>query len=73
MRKLGAIGDKETENEVLLLERDVPHLPFSAAVQKDLPIMPWNITDEVSTTDGQVIALLYEPNKFVKRTCTWSS
>lgn len=65
MRKLGAIGDKETENEVLLLERDVPHLPFSAAVQKDLPIMPWNITDEVSTTDGQLITLLYEPNKFV--------
>ena len=41
------IGDKETENEVLLLERDVPHLPFSAAVQKDLPAMPWGITDEV--------------------------
>ena len=49
MRKLGAIGDKETENEVLLLERDVPHLPFSAAVQKDLPVMPWKITDEVYT------------------------
>ncbi|XP_020612020.1 exosome complex exonuclease RRP44-like [Orbicella faveolata] len=46
VRKLGAIGDKETENEVLLLERDVPHLPFSAAVQKDLPVMPWKITDE---------------------------
>ena len=47
VRKLGAIGDKETENEVLLLERDVPHLPFSVAVQKDLPAMPWSITDEV--------------------------
>lgn len=46
VRKLGVIGDKETENEVLLLERDVPHLPFSAAVQKDLPAMPWGITDE---------------------------
>ncbi|PFX23563.1 Exosome complex exonuclease RRP44 [Stylophora pistillata] len=46
VRKLGAIGDKETEKEVLLLERDVPHLPFSAAVQKDLPTMPWSITDE---------------------------
>ena len=32
---------------MLLLERDVPHLPFSAAVQKDLPAMPWGITDEV--------------------------
>lgn len=46
VRKLGTIGDKETENEVLLLERDVPHLPFSAAVLKDLPAMPWSITDE---------------------------
>lgn len=46
VRKLGAIGDKETENELLLLERDVPHLPFSAAVLKDLPVMPWSITDE---------------------------
>ena len=25
VRKLGPIGDKETENEVLLLEHDVPH------------------------------------------------
>lgn len=47
MRKLGEIGDKETENEVLLLEHDVPHLPFSAAVLKDLPSMPWEITKEV--------------------------
>ena len=50
MRKLGAIGDKQTENELLLLERDVPHLPFSAAVLKDLPVMPWSITDEVRNT-----------------------
>lgn len=51
---------------MLLLERDVPHLPFSAAVQKDLPVMPWEITDEVYTaafslqelcTDGELIAL----------------
>ena len=25
VRKLGPIGDKDTENEVLLLEHDVPH------------------------------------------------
>ena len=28
MRKLGPIGDKDTENEVLLLEHDVPHGEF---------------------------------------------
>ena len=47
MRDLGEAGDKETENEVLLLEHDVPHQPFSAAVLRDLPTMPWEITDEV--------------------------
>jgi exosome complex exonuclease DIS3/RRP44 len=48
VRKLGDIGDKVTENELLLLEHDVPHLAFSATVQKDLPSMPWAITQEVS-------------------------
>lgn len=47
MRKLGAIGDKETENEVLLLEHDVPHCNFSEAVLSNLPKMPWVITEEV--------------------------
>ena len=28
VRKLGPIGDKDTENEVLLLEHDVPHGEF---------------------------------------------
>lgn len=46
VRELGEIGDKETENEVLLLEHDVPHQSFSQAVLADLPQMPWNITDE---------------------------
>lgn len=46
VRCLGAIGDKETENEVLLLEHDVPHLPFSEAVLSFLPKMPWCITKE---------------------------
>ena len=45
VRDLGPIGDKETENEVLLLEHDVPHLPFSPAVLKDLPVLPWMISD----------------------------
>ena len=41
---LGDIGDKETENEVLLLEHDVPHQSFSLSVLADLPQMPWEIS-----------------------------
>ena len=43
---LGEIGDKDTENEVLLLENDIPHQSFSATVLADLPQMPWNITED---------------------------
>lgn len=46
VRKLGNIGDKETENEVLLLEHDVPHSNFSETVLSCLPKLPWIITDE---------------------------
>ncbi|XP_033754703.1 exosome complex exonuclease RRP44-like [Pecten maximus] len=46
VRKLGNIGDKETENEVLLLEHDVPHSNFSEAVLACLPKLPWIITEE---------------------------
>ena len=49
VKELGTIGDKETENEVLLLEHDVPHLPFTPAVLKDLPQMPWSIADDELT------------------------
>ena len=45
VRELGLIGDKETENEVLLIEHDVPHQAFSTAVLADLPQLPWRITD----------------------------
>uniref|UniRef100_A0A8C4VDV7 Protein DIS3 homolog n=1 Tax=Gopherus evgoodei TaxID=1825980 RepID=A0A8C4VDV7_9SAUR len=38
--------NKETETEVLLLEHDVPHQPFSQAVLSFLPKMPWSITEE---------------------------
>ena len=53
VRDLGLIGEKMTENEVLLLEHDVPHLPFSPAVLKNLPLLPWSITeeDEAKRTD----------------------
>jgi exoribonuclease R len=48
VRALGKIGDKDTENEVLLLEHDVPHSKFSEAVLSCLPKLPWVITDKVS-------------------------
>ncbi|KAM3935612.1 exosome complex exonuclease RRP44 [Leptodactylus fuscus] len=46
VKNLGTAGDKETETEVLLLEHDVPHQPFSQAVLSFLPQMPWSITPE---------------------------
>ncbi|KZC14228.1 PREDICTED: exosome complex exonuclease RRP44 [Dufourea novaeangliae] len=45
VRALGEIGDKATENEVILLEHDVPHSRFSDAVLSSLPKMPWCITE----------------------------
>lgn len=47
VRALGQLGDKNTENEVLLLEHDVPHSKFSKEVLSCLPKLPWIITDEV--------------------------
>ena len=49
VRDLGEIGDKATENEVLLLEHEVPHQSFSQAVLADLPRLPWTISDEDRT------------------------
>ncbi|XP_072884204.1 exosome complex exonuclease RRP44 [Hemitrygon akajei] len=46
VKTLGNAGDKETETEVLLLEHDVPHQPFSQAVLSFLPKMPWGITEQ---------------------------
>ncbi|KAM3606158.1 uncharacterized protein V6R79_011665 [Siganus canaliculatus] len=46
VRSLGNAGDKDTEQEVLLLEHDVPHQAFSQAVLSFLPKMPWSITPE---------------------------
>lgn len=53
VRALGKIGDKETENEVILLEHDIPHSRFSDAVLSSLPKMPWTITDVVRTTNAR--------------------
>uniref|UniRef100_A0A3P9P409 Protein DIS3 homolog n=1 Tax=Poecilia reticulata TaxID=8081 RepID=A0A3P9P409_POERE len=46
VRSLGGAGEKDTEEEVLLLEHDVPHQAFSQAVLNFLPKMPWSITPE---------------------------
>uniref|UniRef100_A0A4W6DQ62 Protein DIS3 homolog n=1 Tax=Lates calcarifer TaxID=8187 RepID=A0A4W6DQ62_LATCA len=46
VRSLGGAGEKNTEEEVLLLEHDVPHQAFSQAVLSFLPKMPWAITPE---------------------------
>lgn len=46
VKALGLIGDKETENEVLLLEHDVPCYPFPQAVLDCLPTLPYKISDE---------------------------
>merc|ERR1712142_867341 len=46
VRALGKIGDKATENMVLLLEHDIPHSSFSEAVLDCLPKLPWIITPE---------------------------
>lgn len=48
VRALGPLGDKDTENEVLLLEHDVPHSKWSEEVLSCLPRLPWIITNEVS-------------------------
>ncbi|KAJ8979654.1 hypothetical protein NQ317_006365 [Molorchus minor] len=46
VRALGKIGDQTTENEVILLEHDVPHSQFSEEVLSCLPKLPWIITEE---------------------------
>ncbi|KAI5637391.1 RNB domain-containing protein [Phthorimaea operculella] len=46
VRALGPIGDKDAENEVILLEHDVPHARFSEAVLACLPPDDWTIPPE---------------------------
>ncbi|CAG9864161.1 unnamed protein product [Phyllotreta striolata] len=46
VRALGKIGDQTTENEVVLLEHDVPHSQFSEEVLACLPKLPWIITEK---------------------------
>ncbi|GFU03397.1 exosome complex exonuclease RRP44 [Nephila pilipes] len=46
VQSLGDVGEKDTENQVLLLEHDIPNQPFSKAVLDCLPELPWIITDK---------------------------
>lgn len=44
MKVIGDIGNRDVENEVLLLEHDVPYSKFSENVNKCLPKLPWIIS-----------------------------
>lgn len=46
VRVIGTIGDKDAENEVILLEHDCPHTKFSESVLNCLPKLPWIITEK---------------------------
>jgi exosome complex exonuclease DIS3/RRP44 len=48
VRTLGDVGDKATETEVLLLEHDVPFIPFSKSVLSCLPEEgeQWDVKEE---------------------------
>lgn len=47
VRALGEIGDKETENELVLLEHDIPYLEFTKAVLNCLPDPEkWSVPEE---------------------------
>jgi len=48
VRSLGKIGEREAENEVILLEHDVPHSKFSDEVLGCLPKETWTISAAVS-------------------------
>ncbi|KAK9849652.1 hypothetical protein WJX84_007532, partial [Apatococcus fuscideae] len=43
VRKLGTIGDKDTETEVLLIENDINTSPFTPGVHACVPPLPWSI------------------------------
>lgn len=59
VRTLGPLGDKDTENEVLLIEHDVPHSKFSQEVLNCLPKLPWIISEQVSHRFLSFFLLMY--------------
>nr|XP_045614320.1 exosome complex exonuclease RRP44-like [Procambarus clarkii] len=46
VRVIGTVGDKDAENEVILLEHDCPYTKFSESVLNCLPKMPWVVTEK---------------------------
>ena len=46
VRVIGAVGDREVETEVILLEHDVPFQPFSEAVRACLPSNSWTVEEQ---------------------------
>ncbi|KAF0027034.1 hypothetical protein F2P81_019775 [Scophthalmus maximus] len=66
VRSLGSAGEKDTEQEVLLLEHDVPHQAFSQAVLSFLPKMPWAITPEVGVHIADVSHFIRPSNALDK-------
>ncbi|CAA6655841.1 unnamed protein product [Spirodela intermedia] len=46
VRTIGNIGDKKTEDEVILIENDINSRPFSMQVLACLPPLPWNLSPE---------------------------
>lgn len=63
MRSLGKIGEREAENEVILLEHDVPHSKFSDQVLACLPKETWTITASVSNYQ------IFSTNNLLKNSC----
>lgn len=55
VRALGPLGDRDTENEVLLIEHDVPHSKFSEEVLSCLPKLPWIITEKVKILSHKIL------------------
>ena len=59
VRKLGTIGDKDTETEVLLIENDINTSPFTPGVHACVPPLPWTIT--ASDWHGRYVSVLLLP------------
>jgi len=69
---LGDIGDKDTENEMLLVEHDIPHASFSPDVLACLPQTPWTINDEVSACRPHEWKLvIYQGKSCYRKLCCW--
>ena len=53
VRTLGAIGDRETETEVLIIENDIETRPFTEAVYACVPPLPWSVPPEALMEPGR--------------------